>query len=426
MNKINSTSTISLLSNTKTKKNFLNNLTKNLINNEKKFCANNYDPIKNLTFIKGSNIYLWDKNDNKYYDFIAGYSAVNQGHCHPRLINTLNEQSSQLTLTSRAVYTEELSKYSEFITKIFNYDKVLPTNTGVEAGETAIKMARAWGYKNKFIQQNKAVILFAKNNFWGRSIAACSSSSSPLCYNNYGPYTPGFELIEYNNISALKEKLENNKNIVAYMLEPIQGEGGIIIPSENYLHEVKKLCEKYNILLIADEVQTGLGRTGELYNFKKYDIKPDILCLGKALSGGIMPISAVLSNSEIMNCIATGSHGSTFGGNPLSCKIATTAINIIKDEELCKNSQNVGKFFRNELQNLNFDLIKDIRGQGLLNAIEFNTEELTNKAIQNLLNNGILTKNTNRTTIRFTPPLTISKSLMEHALEKIYYSINKL
>ena len=210
------------------------------------------------------------------------------------------------------------------------------------------------------------------------------------------------------------------------MLEPIQGEGGIIIPSEKYLHEVKKLCEKYNILLIADEVQTGLGRTGELYNFKKYDIKPDILCLGKALSGGIMPISAVLSNSEIMNCITTGSHGSTFGGNPLSCKIATTAINIIKDEELCKNSQNVGKFFRNELQNLNFDLIKDIRGQGLLNAIEFNTEELTNKAIQNLLNNGILTTNTNRTTIRFTPPLTISKSLMEHALEKIYYSINKL
>ncbi len=416
-------SILSHISNIKIKNQITDNLTRYLINNEKKYCANNYSPIKNITFTKGSNIYLWDKNDNIYHDFIAGYSAINQGHCHPRLVDTIINQSSRLTLTSRAVFTEDLAKYSEYITKIFNYDKVLPTNTGVEAGETAIKMARSWGYIKKNIPQNKAVILFAKNNFWGRSIAACSSSSNPSCYNNYGPYTPGFQLIEYNNISALKKKLKKNKNIVAYMLEPIQGEGGIIIPSNNYLKQVQKLCKKYNVLLIADEVQTGLGRTGEMYNFKKHGIKPDILCLGKALSGGFMPISAVLTNNEIMKCILAGTHGSTFGGSPMSCNVATTALKIIKDEELCNNANLIGNFFRKELNNMNFDFIKDIRGEGLLNAIEFNDEKITNKVIDNLIQNKLIAKNTNKTTIRLTPPLTINIFQMEDAINKINDSL---
>ena len=307
------------------------------ITKELRYGAKNYSP-KNVCVKRGKGVYVYDTQDKEYLDFISAYSAVNQGHCHPRLIHTLINQSKNLTLTSRALYNNVLGDFMEKITTTFNYEKVLPMNTGVEGGETALKIARMWGYKEKKIEPDKAVNLFCSNNFWGRTLAASSSSTDPSCYNHFGPYMNGFEIIPYNCLHSLEEKLKENHNIVSFMLEPIQGEAGVIVPNQNYLKKVETLCKKYNVLMIADEVQTGLGRTGKMLACDYEQVKPDILILGKALSGGIMPISAVLSDSHIMDVITPGTHGSTFGGNPLAAAIGMEAIDIVKDEKLCENS----------------------------------------------------------------------------------------
>ncbi len=386
-----------------------------LIQKELKYGANNYKSI-GVCVDRASGIYMYS-NNQKYYDFLSSYSAVNQGHCHPKIIKALHKQSQNLTLTSRAFYNDQLGTYMEFIAKKFKFDKVLPMNTGVEAGETAIKLARKWGYEKKGVEINKATVLFAENNFWGRTISACSSSTDPTCYTNFGPFMEGMEIIKYNNITALEEKLNKNPNIVAYMLEPIQGEAGIIIPDEGYLRKVQEVCKKYNVLMIADEVQTGLGRTSEMLACDHEKVKPDILCLGKALSGGVLPISAILADEEIMECITPGTHGSTFGGNPLSAAVATAAIQVIDEENLCENSKKMGTIFRNSI--IKRDFIVDVRGRGLMNAIEFENKDITNIICDNLIENKILTKSTHDTIIRMTPPLVINENQMNKACEII-------
>ena len=392
-----------------------------------KHCANNYYSVSK-TFISGSNIFLFDKTETPYYDFLAGYSAVNQGHCHPQILDVLKKQAEKLTITSRACYNEPLAKYSEYITRLFNYDKVLPTNTGCEAAETAVKLARAWGYMKKKIPRNQAKVLFAENNFWGRSIAAITSSSDTKAYFNYGPLVPNFSTIPYNNIEELENTLKSDSNICAFMFEPVQGEAGINLPDKDYIYNVKNICKKYNVLMIADEVQTGLGRTGQLYACKHSNIKPDILCLGKALSGGFMPVSAVLADKEVMDCILPGTHGSTFGGNPLACEVATSALNVIVSENLSANSKSVGNFFRNCFHDYEKDypFITDVRGIGLMNAIEFENSEIANIACDKLLENNIFTKTTRDNTLRFTPPLTISKYQMENAIDNIHKAFKSI
>lgn len=389
---------------------------------ELKYGAKNYKSI-GICIKKAKGIYLTDIYDKKYIDFISSYSAVNQGHCHSRLTNTIIEQSSKLTLTSRAYHNNILGPYMNFITDLFKYDKILPMNTGVEAGETAIKIARKWGYNYKNVPENKAEIIFPTNNFWGRTITACSTSTNISCYNQFGPFTDGFDIVPYNNIEKLEDKFLKNPNIVAYMLEPIQGEAGIIIPYNGYLRDVKYLCEKYNILMIADEVQTGLGRTGKLLACDYEDVKPDILCLGKALSGGYMPISAVLANNNIMKYITPGTHGSTFGGNPLACSIAIEALKIINDEKLVENSYNMGEYFRKELKNIKNNNIIDIRGKGLLNAIELKNEIIANKFCNNLIENGLLTSITHGNIIRLSPPLIININEINKSLDIILKSL---
>ena len=390
-----------------------------------KFCAKNYNSTPKV-FHSASNIYLFDEDKKAYFDFIAGYGAINQGHCHPHIFNEMTKQAEKLTLTSRACYNPVLGDFSEKITTMFGYDRVLPTNTGCEAGETAIKMSRAWGYMKKGIPQNKAHVLFAKNNFWGRSIAASSSSTDSSCYENYGPYTPEFSTIPYNDIDALEYALSKNPNICAFMFEPIQGEAGVIVPDPNYLKNVRDICSKYNVLMIADEVQTGIGRTGKLYECKRQDIIPDILCLGKALGGGFVPISAVLSSDDIMSCVMPGTHGSTFGGNPLACAVSIAALDVIKGEQLAKNAIVIGKLFRDSFQNKKNDIIVDVRGEGLMNAIEFENSAIANVVCEKLLENKVFSKVTRDAVIRFTPPLTISKGQMEIAIEKIHSSIDSI
>jgi ornithine--oxo-acid transaminase len=385
---------------------------------EAKYGAHNYKPLP-VVLNRGLGVHLYDINNNKYLDFLSAYSAVNQGHCHPRLLNVLNNQSKKLTLTSRAFYNDKLGEYEEFMCKTFGFDKLLPMNTGVEAAETAVKLARKWGYEIKKVPENKAIILFPKDNFWGRSIAAISASTDPSSFENYGPFVPNFEKIEYNNILELENKLQSNPNIVAYMMEPILGEAGVIVPSNGYLENVRKLCTKYNVLLIFDEIQTGLGRTGEMLASDHENIKPDILILGKALSGGIMPVSAVLSNNEIMLTIKPGQHGSTYGGNPLGAALGIEAVKIIIDNELDHNSYNMGMIFRNELKNLKNPKIKDIRGKGLMNAIEFDNTIDTDLFCKNLMINGLLAKPTHGNIVRFSPPLIISMCQMEQGLNII-------
>ena len=401
------------------------NSIKKHISKELHYGAHNYKSLP-VVIKRAKDIYMYDVNNKKYLDFLSCYSSVNQGHCHPEIIKSLVKQSSNLTLTSRAFYNNKLGEYMEFITKIFNYQKVLPMNTGVEAGETAIKLARAWGYLIKKIPQNTATILFAENNFWGRTISACSSSTDPTCYNNFGPFTPGFETIPFNNIQILENKLKNNPNIVAFMVEPIQGEAGVIIPDNNYIYNVNRICKKYNVLLIADEIQTGLGRTGKLIACNYNKIKPDILLLGKALSGGVYPISAVLANNEIMDCITPGTHGSTYGGNPLASVIASTAIKVLIKENLINNSSIMGKHFRNDLLNIQHSSIVDIRGVGLFNAIELENNDIAENLNIKLLRNGLLTKTTRGNIIRLSPPLTIKKNNINNALDIINKSFKDL
>ena len=335
---------------------------------ELEYGAHNYHPIP-VVLSKGNGIYVWDVEGNRYYDFLSAYSAVNQGHCNERILDSLTSQAHKLTLTSRAFHNNILGEYEKYITKLFGYDKVLPMNTGVEGGETANKLARKWGYLKKGIEENKARIIFARGNFWGRTLAAISSSDDPSSYKGFGPYMPGYDLIAYNDLNALENELKD-PNVCAFMVEPIQGEAGVIVPDPGYLSSVRKICDKYNVLFIADEVQTGIGRTGKLLACDHENVKPDILILGKALSGGVYPVSAVLCNDDIMLCIQPGEHGSTFGGNPLACAVAKTALEVVIDENLSDNANLMGNIFREELNKLNSSIIKEIRGKGLLNAIE--------------------------------------------------------
>lgn len=399
----------------------------NKINKELLYGARNYKPIM-VNICKARGIYMYDQNDRRYFDYLAGYSSVNQGHCNPRIVKAASDQMQQLCLTSRAFTNDKLGNYFEFMTRTFGYESILPTNTGVEAGETAVKLARLWGYKHKNVPENKAVVCFAINNFWGRSIAAISSSSDPKCYENFGPYTPGFKMVEYNNIDALKNEFETNPNIVAYMVEPIQGEAGIIIPDEGYLKKVRKLCDDYNVLLIADEIQTGLGRTGKLMACDYDDIKPDMLLLGKALSGGLMPISCVLADNHVMKHMGINMHGSTYGGNPLSAVIAESAVRYTIDNKLQINSFQMGIHFRDELQRIQhkYSYIKDIRGKGLMNAIQCEDAETASTLVTKLRENNILTKTTHDTTLRMTPPLIINKKQINKSLELIEKAMNEV
>ena len=392
---------------------------------EEKYGAHNYHPLP-VVIERGQGIYLYDVEGKQYFDFLSGYSAVNQGHCHPAIIAAMTEQAPRLTLTSRAFYNNQLGEYEQFITQYFGYQKVLPMNTGVEAGETAVKLARRWAYEKKGIAPNEAVILFPAGNFWGRTIAAISSSSDPSSYKNFGPFVPGFQQIPYNNINALAEALQN-KNVAAFMVEPIQGEAGVIVPDEGYLKAAYDLCKEHNVLFIADEIQTGLCRTGKLLASEYENVRPDILMLGKALSGGVMPISAVLCDDNIMDTIKPGEHGSTFGGNPLACVVAVAALKVLRDQNLAANAQEMGVLFRSELEKINSPFISIVRGKGLLNAIEV-IHQNPNAAWDFCLvlkENGLLAKPTHGNKIRFAPPLIITRDQILESIAIIKKSLNQ-
>lgn len=387
---------------------------KELIALEDKHGAHNYHPLP-VVLSKGEGAYVWDVEGKRYFDFLSAYSAVNQGHCHPKIVSALNEQAVKLTLTSRAFHNDVLGQFEKYITGLFGYDKVLPMNTGVEGGETANKLARKWGYLKKGIEDNKARILFAKGNFWGRTLAAISSSDDPVSYKGFGPYMPGYDLIPYNDLNALETELKD-PNVCAFMVEPIQGEAGVVVPDEGYLAGVRTLCTKYNVLFIADEVQTGIARTGKMLATDYEDARPDLLILGKALSGGVFPVSAVLADDEVMLCIQPGEHGSTFGGNPLACRVAQAALEVVVEENLAENAHRLGVLFRKELKNIDSDMITAVRGKGLLNAMVIkpkNGKEAWDVCLK-LRDNGLLAKPTHGDIIRFAPPLVISEEqLME-------------
>ena len=393
---------------------------------EHKYGAHNYKPLP-VVLSRGEGIYLWDIQNKKYFDFLSAYSAVNQGHCNPKILEALNIQAKKLTLTSRAFYNDVLGDYEKYITNIFKYDKVLPMNTGVEGGETAIKLARKWGYLIKKIPKNKARVVFATGNFWGRTLAAISSSDDPLSYSDFGPYMPGYDIIPYNDLNSLEEKLKNPET-TAFMVEPIQGEAGVIVPDDGYLASVRSLCTKYNVLFIADEVQTGLGRTGKMLATDYEKARPDILILGKALSGGVIPASAVLADDEIMLCIKPGEHGSTFGGNPLASSVCHAALKVIIDEKLSENSYLLGKRFRKSLNSYvdKSSIVLKIRGKGLLNAIEIDNrsdKEIAWKICLELKNNGLLAKPTHGNIIRFAPPLVITEKQLDQCIGIIIHTL---
>ena len=401
---------------------------KRAIDLENKYGAHNYHPLP-VVLSKGEGIYVWDVEGKKYFDYLSAYSAVNQGHCHPKIISCLSDQAKKLTLTSRAFYNDTLGEYEKFITEYFKYDKVLPMNTGVEGGETANKIARKWGYEVKGIEENKAKIIFVNGNFWGRTLAAISTSDDPLSYKGFGPYMPGYETIPYNDLVALEESFQD-KNVCAFMVEPIQGEAGVVVPDEGYLSGIRTLCDKYNVLFIADEVQTGIGRTGKMLATDYEDARPDILILGKALSGGVLPVSAVLADDEIMMCIRPGEHGSTFGGNPLACVVAKSALEVVKEENLVENAFLRGHQFRDRLKNLGeeSELVKKIRGKGLLNAIVIDDDEDSSTAWDiciKMKDNGLIAKPTHGNIIRFAPPLVISETEVDESCEIIEQSIKE-
>ncbi|TGL66186.1 ornithine--oxo-acid transaminase [Leptospira kmetyi] len=389
---------------------------------ENTFGASNYEPLP-VVLDKGERIYLYDVKGKRYFDFLSAYSAVNQGHCHPKLIETLIEQSRKLTLTSRAFYNSQLGEYEEYITKLLGYQRILPMNTGVEGAETAVKLCRKWGYKVKGIPENQAKIIFASGNFWGRSIGAISASTDPLSKREFGPFVPGFEIIPFNDLEALKNSLQD-QNVAGFMVEPIQGEAGVIVPTQGYLAECKRLCSEANVLLILDEVQTGLGRTGKLLAGDHESVKPDILVLGKALSGGILPVSAVLSSDEVMLTIRPGEHGSTYGGNPLACAVAKRALQVLVEEKMTENSEAMGEIFRKRMNLIKskYDDIEDVRGKGLLNALQFkekNGKSVAKDVCKKLLDLGLLAKTTHDHTIRFAPPLVIRSKEMNEACDII-------
>lgn len=385
---------------------------------ENRYGAHNYHPLP-VVLSKGEGVYVWDVEGNKYFDFLSAYSAVNQGHCHPKIIGALQEQSKKLTLTSRAFYNDMLGKQEKFMSEKFGFDKILPMNSGAEAVETAIKLTRKWAYEKKGIPEEQAQIIICENNFHGRTTTIISFSNDPDARKNFGPYTPGFIKIAYDDVPALEKALANNDNVAGFLVEPIQGEAGVYVPSEGYLQKAKALCEKHGVLFIADEVQTGIARTGKMLAVDHENVKPDVLILGKALSGGVYPISAVLANDEIMEVIKPGQHGSTFGGNPLAAAVALAALKVIEDEKLADNAQKLGELFRSEMNKLveKYDLLQSVRGKGLLNAILINdtpeSETAWNICLK-LRDNGMLAKPTHGNIIRFAPPLVMNETqLME-------------
>ncbi|MFN2440195.1 MAG: ornithine--oxo-acid transaminase [Chitinophagaceae bacterium] len=390
---------------------------------EKKYGAHNYHPIP-VVLTKGKGVYVWDVEGKKYFDFLSGYSALNQGHCHPKIIDALIQQAQQLTLTSRAFHNDMLGEFAQYITEYFGYEKVLPMNTGVEGVETAIKLARKWGYEVKGIENNQAKVIVCQQNFHGRTSTVISFSSDKAAYTHFGPYTPGFVQIPFNDLIALEKALDD-KTVAGFLVEPIQGEAGVIVPDEGYLDKAKTLCEKAKVLFIADEIQTGLCRTGKMLACDHEDVRPDILILGKALSGGILPVSAVLADDEIMLTIKPGEHGSTYGGNPLACKIAVTALEVLKNENLAENATEMGEYFREGLRSLQSPLIKTIRGKGLLNAIVINhpDKEFAEKICLSLKQNGLLTKPTHGDKIRLAPPLIIKREEIKECVEIIGKSL---
>ncbi|SDL92963.1 ornithine--oxo-acid transaminase [Kriegella aquimaris] len=380
---------------------------------EDKYGAHNYHPLP-VVLHRGDGVYVWDVDDKRYYDFLSAYSAVNQGHCHPKIVNAMIKQAQTLTLTSRAFHNDVLGKFEKYASETFGFDKLLPMNTGAEAVETALKVCRKWAYEKKGIAENKAQIVVCENNFHGRTTTIISFSNDPVARENFGPYTNGFIKIEYNNLQALQEVLENDTNIAGFLVEPIQGEAGVYVPSEGYLKKAKALCEKHNVLFIADEVQTGIARTGRLLAVDHEDVKPDILILGKALSGGAYPVSAVLADDAIMGVIRPGNHGSTFGGNPIAAAVAMAALEVVKDENLAKNAMELGEIFRDELNKFipTSSLVSKVRGKGLLNAILINDTEDSSTAwdiCMALMENGLLAKPTHGNIIRFAPPLVMTK-----------------
>ena len=395
---------------------------------ENNYGAHNYHPLE-VVIDKGKGVWVWDVEGKKYLDFLSAYSAVNQGHCHPKIIKALTNQANKLTLTSRAFYNSVLGEYEKYVTEYFGYDKVLPMNTGVEGDETAIKLARKWAYDVKGIEKYKAKIIFCEGNFHGRTMAAVSASTDPDCKDGFGPYLPGIEIIPFNDIDALEKALED-KNVAAFLVEPIQGEAGVMVPDEGYLKKAHGLCKSKNVLLICDEVQTGLARTGKMLASDYEDVKPDILILGKALSGGVMPISAVLANDDIMLTIKPGQHGSTFGGNPLAGKVAIASLEVIKEENLVENAFTLGNYFRKEMQKVvdELEIITLVRGKGLLNAIVIKptaTGKTAWEVCVEFKNNGLLAKPTHGDIIRFAPPLVITKEEIDWAIETIRKVLQK-
>ena len=399
---------------------------KSIIDLEYKYGAHNYHPLP-VVLEKGEGVFLWDVEGKKYYDFLSAYSAVNQGHCHPKIISALVNQSNKLTLTSRAFHNNILGQYEKFITEFFGYDKVLPMNTGVEGGETAVKLARKWGYEVKKVTNDSAKIIFVEGNFWGRTLGAISSSTDPSSTNGFGPFMPGYKIIPYNDIESLKDSLKD-PNVVAFMVEPIQGEAGVVVPDDDYLKKAYDLCKESNVLFIADEVQTGIGRTGKMLCCEHHGFKPDILILGKALSGGVFPVSAILASDEVMLTIKPGEHGSTFGGNPVACEVAMAALNVIRDEKLAENAAKMGVIFREKLQSYinESKIVEEIRGKGLLNAIIINDEENSDIAWNiclKMAQNGLLAKPTHGNIIRFAPPLIINEEQLNNCIDIIISSL---
>ncbi len=408
---------------------------------ENKYGAQNYHPLP-VVLSKGEGVFVWDVEGKKYYDFLSAYSSLNQGHCHPKILNALNEQAQKLTLTSRAFYNDMLGRYEKYATEYFNFDKMLPMNSGAEAVETALKVCRKWAYEVKGIDLNKAQIVVCNNNFHGRTTTIISFSNDPVAKEHFGPFTDGFIKVEYDNLAQLEETLENNPNVAGFLVEPIQGEAGVYVPSEDYLIKAKALCEKYNVLFIADEVQTGIARTGRLLATcgncscankdcsGTPDVKPDILILGKALSGGVYPVSAVLSTNEIMNVIRPGNHGSTFGGNPIAAAVAIAALEVVKDEKLAENAEILGKLFRSELNRYigNSNIVSSVRGKGLLNAIVINDSEDSDTAWNiclKLRDNGLLAKPTHGNIIRFAPPLVMTEEQLLDCVDIIIKTLKE-
>ncbi len=397
------------------------------IDKEEQYSAHNYHPLP-VVLTKGQGVYLWDVDNKRYYDFLSAYSAVNQGHCHPEIIATFIEQAQRLTLTSRAFHNDALGEFAEFITKFFGYDKVLPMNTGVEAVETAIKLARKWAYEVKGIEKNKAKIIVCENNFHGRTVNVISFSTDPDATENFGPFNPGYEIIPFNDIPALQKVLQD-KNVAGFLVEPIQGEAGVIVPDDGYLSLAAKMCKEANVLFMADEIQTGLARTGKMLACDHENVRPDILILGKALSGGTMPVSAVLCDDEIMMTIKPGEHGSTYGGNPLACKVAITALKVLSKENMASNATIQGAYLREQLNTIDHHLISIVRGKGLLNAIVIaradNKDTAWNLCLQ-LMENGLLAKPTHGDKIRFAPPLSITSAQMKECVDIIRHSLHSL